>query len=49
MLSTYLDLAQKARKHGIKTLALVPHNGFEPDVPNYDKIHAAVTQFIAKG
>jgi LCP family protein required for cell wall assembly len=49
MLSTYLDLAQKARKQGIKTLALVPKNGFEPDVPNYDKIHAAVTQFIAKG
>jgi LCP family protein required for cell wall assembly len=49
MLSTYLDLAQKARKKGIKTLALVPSNGFEPDLPNYDKIHAAVTQFIAKG
>ena len=49
MLSTYLDLAQKARKKGIKTLSLVPSNGFEPDVPNYDKIHAAVTHFIAKG
>jgi LCP family protein required for cell wall assembly len=49
MLSVYVDLAQKARKLGIKSLALVPKNGFEPDLPNYDKIHQAVRVFIAKG
>ena len=49
MLAVYVDLAQKARKLGIKSLALVPKNGFEPDVPNYDKIHEAVRVFVAKG
>ncbi|MEY4390307.1 MAG: hypothetical protein RLZZ400_50 [Actinomycetota bacterium] len=49
MLSVYVDLAQKARKKGIKSLALVPKNGFEPDLPNYDKIHQSIKNFIAKG
>ena len=49
MLSIYVDLAQKARKQGIKSLALVPKNGFEPDVPDFDKIHQSVKNFIAKG
>ena len=49
MLSVYVDLATKAKKQGIKTLALVPKNGFEPDMPNYVKIHNAVRTFIAKG
>jgi LCP family protein required for cell wall assembly len=49
MLAVYVELAQKARKLGIKSLALVPKNGFEPDVPNFDKIHEAVRVFVAKG
>ena len=49
MLSSYVDLAAKAKKLGIKTLGLVPKNGFEPDVPDYNKIHDAVRTFIAKG
>jgi len=49
MLSSYVDLASKAKKLGIKTLGLVPKNGFEPDVPDYNKIHDAVRTFIAKG
>jgi anionic cell wall polymer biosynthesis LytR-Cps2A-Psr (LCP) family protein len=49
MLAVYVELAQKARKLGIKSLALVPKNGFEPDVPNFDKIHEAVQVFVAKG
>ena len=49
MLSNYVELASKAKKIGIKTLSLVPKNGFEPDVPDYNKIHDAVRTFIAKG
>jgi LCP family protein required for cell wall assembly len=49
MLSSYVDLAAKAKKIGIKSLGLVPKNGFEPDAPDYDKIHNAVRTFIAKG
>ena len=43
------DLAIKAKKLGIKNLALVPKNGFEPDAPDFDKIRGAVQTFIAKG
>lgn len=49
MLSSYVDLATKAKKLGIKSLGLVPSNGFEPDLPDYNKIHQAVRTFIAKG
>lgn len=49
MLGVYVDLAQKARKFGIKSLALVPSNGFEPDVPDFNKIRQSVKKFIAKG
>jgi hypothetical protein len=49
MLSSYVDLAAKAKKIGIKSLGLVPKNGFAPDAPDYDKIHNAVRTFIAKG
>ncbi len=49
MLSSYVEMAAKAKKLGIKTLGLVPKNGFEPDVPDYNKIHNAVRTFIAKG
>lgn len=49
MLSVYLDLAIKAKKLGIKNLALVPKNGFEPDAPDFGKIRGAVQTFIAKG
>jgi LCP family protein required for cell wall assembly len=49
MLSVYLELALKAKKLGIKNLALVPKNGFEPDLPDFEKIRGAVQSFIAKG
>lgn len=48
-LGTYLDLAirAKANKHAIRALDLIPEKGFEPDLPNYDKIHAAVKAQIS--
>jgi len=49
MLGEYIDLALKAKKYGIKTLELVPANGFEPDLPDYNKIHNAVKKFLATG
>ncbi|MEN9731702.1 MAG: hypothetical protein RL488_1012 [Actinomycetota bacterium] len=42
MAGTYLDLAISAKVKKIKSLELVPKNGFEPDVPDYKKIHAAI-------
>ena len=42
MAGTYLDLAISAKAKKIKSLELVPKNGFEPDVPDYKKIHAAI-------
>jgi LCP family protein required for cell wall assembly len=48
MLGTYLDLANKVKKHGMKVLDLVPENGYHPGNPNYSKIKADVAKIIAK-
>ncbi len=48
MLSTYLDLANKVKKHGMKVLDLVPENGYHPGRPDYAKIKADVAKIIAK-
>ncbi len=48
MLPTYLDLANKVKKHGMKVLDLVPENGYHPGSPNYSKIKADVAKIIAK-
>lgn len=42
MVGTYVDMALSAKSKKIKALELVPKNGFEPDVPDFEKIHAAV-------
>ena len=42
MAGTYIDLAINAKAKKMKSLELVPKNGFEPDVPDYKKIHAAI-------
>ena len=46
MIGTYADMALSAKAKKMRNLELVPANGFEPDVPNFDKIHAAVTAAI---
>ena len=46
MVGTYLDMALSAKSKKIKTLELVPKNGFEPDVPDFAKIHDAVAAAI---
>ena len=48
MLPTYLDLANKAKKRGMKVLDLVPANGFHPGYPDYQKIQAAVAKIVAQ-
>jgi LCP family protein required for cell wall assembly len=48
MLSTYLDLAIKAKKKGMKVLDLVPENGYHPGNPNYTKIRQDIANIIAK-
>jgi LCP family protein required for cell wall assembly len=48
MIGTYLDLANKVKKHGMKVLDLVPENGYHPGNPNYSKIKADVAKIIAK-
>ncbi|MEN9608993.1 MAG: hypothetical protein RLZZ06_924, partial [Actinomycetota bacterium] len=48
MLPTYLDLANKVKKHGMKVLDLVPANGYHPGSPNYTKIRADVAKIVAK-
>jgi hypothetical protein len=48
MLPTYLDLANKVKKHGMKVLDLVPSNGYHPGNPNYTKIRADVAKIVAK-
>ena len=44
----YLDLALKMKSNprSLTTLDLVPAKGFEPDLPNYDKIHEAVQKLL---
>jgi len=46
MVGTYADMALSAKSKRIKALELVPKNGFEPDVPDFAKIHAAVAAAI---
>jgi LCP family protein required for cell wall assembly len=48
MLPTYLDLANKAKKRGLKVLDLVPNNGFHPGYPNYPAIKTAVAKLISE-
>ena len=48
MLPTYLELANKVKKRGLKVLDLVPENGYHPGYPDYSAIKAAVTEIIAK-
>ena len=48
MLPTYLDLANKAKKRGMKVLDLVPANGYHPGSPNYPAIKTAVAKIIAE-
>ena len=46
MTGTYIDLALNAKSKRIKSVELVPKYGFEPDVPNYEKIQAAIAVAI---
>ena len=48
MLPTYLDLANKVKKRGMKVLDLVPSAGYHPGSPNYTKIRADVAKIIAQ-
>jgi len=48
MLPTYLDLANKVKKRGMKVLDLVPANGYHPGRPDYPKIKADVAKIIAQ-
>ena len=48
MLSTYLDLATKVKKRGMKVLDLVPNNGFHPGNPDYNAIRAAVSKIVSQ-
>ncbi len=46
MAATYVDLALSGKGKRIKSVELVPKYGFEPDVPNYEKIHTAIAVAI---
>jgi hypothetical protein len=46
MAATYVDLALSGKGKRIKSLELVPKYGFEPDVPDYQKIHNAIAAAI---
>ncbi len=46
MAATYADLALSGKGKSIKSLELVPNYGFEPDVPNFEKIHTAIAAAI---
>ena len=46
MAATYFDLVLNSRGKKSKSVELVPKNGFEPDVPNYEKIHSAIAAAI---
>ena len=46
MAATYFDLVLNSRGKKSKSVELVPKNGFEPDVPNYEKIQSAIAAAI---
>jgi LCP family protein required for cell wall assembly len=46
MVGTYADMALSSKAKKVHNLELVPANGFEPDVPDFAKIHAAVAAAI---
>ena len=48
MLPTYLELANKVKKRGMKVLDLVPSNGYHPGNPDYTKIKADVAKIISQ-
>jgi LCP family protein required for cell wall assembly len=48
MLPTYLELANKVKKRGMKVLDLVPENDFHPGNPDYPAIRTAIAEIIAK-
>lgn len=48
MLPTYLELANKVKKRGMKVLDIVPANGFHPGNPNYSAIKTAVSKIISQ-
>lgn len=48
MLSTYLELANKVKKRGMKVLDLIPENGYHPGNPDYTQIKADVAKIISE-
>ncbi len=46
MVGTYVDLALNARSKKVKAVELVPKFGFEPDLPNYEKIQSTIAAAI---
>ncbi len=46
MAATYFDLVLNSRGKKSRSVELVPKNGFEPDLPNYEKIQAAIAKAI---
>jgi len=48
MIPTYLDLANKVKKRGLKVLDLVPEKGYHPGNPDYPRIQADVAKIIAQ-
>jgi len=46
MAATYFDLVLNSRSQKSRSVELVPKNGFEPDLPNYEKIQAAIAKAI---
>lgn len=46
MAATYFDLVLNSRTKKSKSVELVPKFGFEPDVPNYEKIQTAIAKAI---
>jgi hypothetical protein len=41
-----VDLALNARSKKVKAVELVPKFGFEPDLPNYEKIQSTIAAAI---
>lgn len=48
MISTYLELANKAKKRGFKVLDLVPEKGYHPGNPDYSAIRTAVSKIVSE-
>jgi LCP family protein required for cell wall assembly len=48
MIPTYLELANKAKKRGLKVLDLVPDKGYHPGNPDYVAIRTAVTKIVSE-